>query len=55
MKSDIIAKVVSALGGIPRHVGTKDGYEEVVKTLSLLDLVVEPIKMRDLEEIGLFS
>ena len=31
MKSDIIAKVVSILGGIPRHVGTKDGYEEVVE------------------------
>ena len=31
MKSDIIVEVVSALGGIPRHVGTKDGYEEVVK------------------------
>ena len=31
MKSDIIAEVVSALGGIHRHVGTKDGYEEATK------------------------
>ena len=31
MKSDIIAKVVSALGGIPRHEGTDDGYEEVAE------------------------
>ena len=31
MKSDIIAEVVSALGGIPRHVGTEDGYEEAVE------------------------
>ena len=31
MKSDMIAEIVSALGGIPRHVGTKDGYEEVVE------------------------
>ena len=26
MKSDMIAEIVSALGGIPRHVGSKDGY-----------------------------
>ena len=31
MKSDIIAKVVNALGGIPRHVGTEDGYEEAAE------------------------
>ena len=31
MKSDMIAKIVSAWGGIPRHVGTKYGYEEVGK------------------------
>ena len=29
MKSDMIAEIVSALGGVPRHVGTEDGYEEV--------------------------
>ena len=31
MKSDMIAEIVSALGGMPRHVGTKDSYEEVVE------------------------
>ena len=31
MKSDIIVEVVSALGGIPRHVGTKDGYEGAIE------------------------
>ena len=31
MKSDIVTEVISALGGIPRHVGTEDGYEEVVE------------------------
>ena len=31
MISDMITKIVSALGGIPRHVGTKDSYEEVVE------------------------
>ena len=31
MKSDMIAEIVSALGGVPRHVGTKGNYEEVVE------------------------
>ena len=31
MKSDMIIEIVGALGGIPRHVDTKDGYEEVVE------------------------
>ena len=31
MKSDMIAEIVSSLGGVPRHVGTKDSYEEVVE------------------------
>ena len=29
MKSDMIAKIVCALGCVPWHVGTIDGYEEV--------------------------
>ena len=36
MKSDMIAEIVSALGGIPRHVGTKDGYEEVVEDFEVV-------------------
>ena len=35
MKSDIIAEVVSALGGIPRHVGTEDGYEEAFEDFEI--------------------
>ena len=31
MKSDMIAKIVSALSGISRHVGIEDGYEEVAE------------------------
>ena len=31
MKSEMIAKIVSALGGIPRYVGTEDSYEEVIE------------------------
>ena len=31
MKSDMIAKIVSALGGVPQHVGTEDGCEEVAE------------------------
>ena len=31
MKSDMIVEIVSTLGGVSRHVGTKDGYEEVVE------------------------
>ena len=31
MKSDMITKIVSALGGIPRHVGTEVSYEEIVE------------------------
>ena len=31
MKGDMIAKIVSDLGGIPRHVHTKDSYEEAIE------------------------
>ena len=31
MKSDMIAEIVSALIGVPRHVGTRCSYEEVVE------------------------
>ena len=31
MKSDMITEIVSALGGIPRHVGTEDCYEEAIE------------------------
>ena len=31
MKSDMITEIVSALGSVPRHVGTEDGYEEVAE------------------------
>lgn len=31
MKSDMITKIVSALGGLPRHVAAEDGYEKVVE------------------------
>ena len=31
MKSDMVAEIVSALGGVPRHVGTEGSYEEVTK------------------------
>lgn len=29
LKSDMIAEIVSALGGVPRHLGTKGSYEKV--------------------------
>ena len=31
MKSDMIVEIVSALVGVPRHLGTEDGYEEVAE------------------------
>ena len=36
MKSDMIAEIVSALGGAPRHVGTKDSYEEDVEDFEVV-------------------
>ena len=36
MKSDIVAEVVSALGGIPRHVVIEDDYEEVVEDFEII-------------------
>ncbi|MDF3675386.1 hypothetical protein [Enterobacter hormaechei] len=31
MKSDMIAEIVSAFGGVPRHMGIEGSYEEVAK------------------------
>ena len=36
MKSDMVAEIVSALGGVPRHVATKGSYEEVVKDFEVI-------------------
>ena len=35
MKSNMIAKIVSALGGVPRHVGIEDAYEEAAKEFEI--------------------
>ena len=35
IKSDMIVEIVSALGGIPRHVGTEDGYEEAIEDFEI--------------------
>ena len=51
MNSDMIVEIVSALGGVPRHVGTEDGYEEVARLSGEEKLIV----WRDLWEIGLVS
>ena len=37
MKSDIFAKVVSALGGIPRHVGIEGSYDEATEDFEIVD------------------
>lgn len=29
MKSDMITRIISDIGGVPQHIGTEDGYEEV--------------------------
>ena len=31
LKSDMISKIVSALGSVPQHVASEDGYEEVTE------------------------
>ena len=41
MKSDMIAEIVSALGGVPRHVGFEGSYEEVAKDFDLVGLSSE--------------
>ena len=51
MKSDMIAEIVSSLGGVPRHVGIADDYEEVAKDFEvvgssgecIIDYVERPI------------
>ena len=35
MKSDMIAEIVSSLGGVPRHVGNEGSYEKVAKDLEV--------------------
>ena len=57
MKSDMIAEIVSALGGVPRHVVLKMVMRKLLKTLKLLDLVVriDLIMWRDLLELGMVS
>ena len=55
MKSDMIAEIVSALGGVPRHVDTKGIYEEVAEDFEVAglssedipDCVERPIGIRD--------
>ena len=42
MKSDMIAEIASALGGVPRHVGTKYGYEEAFEDFEFVNQVVRP-------------
>ena len=36
MKSDMIAEIVSALGGVPRHVGSEGSYDEVVEDFEVV-------------------
>ena len=36
MKSDMITEIMSALGGIPGYMGTKDSYEEVVEDFEVV-------------------
>ena len=38
MKSDMIVEIVSALGGVPRHVGTQGSYEEFDKDFKVFGL-----------------
>ena len=37
MKSDMIAEIVSSLGGVRRHVGTEHGYEEDTKDFEFFE------------------
>ena len=58
MKSDMIAKIVSALNSVPRHVGTEGSYEEVDKDFEVVASSGEDKKLimwRDLLELGLVS
>ena len=48
MKSDMIAEIISALGGVPRHVVLKMVMRKLLKALKILDLVVR--KKEILEE-----
>ena len=38
MKSDMIVEIISAIRGVPWHVGTKGGYEEVVEDFEVVGL-----------------
>ena len=51
MKSDMIAEIVSALGGEPRHVGSEGSYDEVVEDFEvtsedIIDHEERPIGIR---------
>ena len=37
MKGDMIVEIVSALGGVPRHVGIEDGYEEATEDFEFFE------------------
>ena len=41
MKSDMIIEVVSALSGVSRHMGTKDGYEEASEDFEVFGSIGE--------------
>ena len=36
MKSHMIVEIISAIGGVPRHMDTKDGYEEAAEDYELV-------------------
>ena len=38
MKSDMISEIVSALGGVPRHMGIEGSYEEVAEDFEVVGL-----------------
>ena len=50
-KSDMIAEIVSALGGVPRHVGSEGNYDEAVEDFEvtgedIIDCEERPIGIR---------
>ena len=53
MKSDMIVEIVSALGSVPRHVGTEANYEEVFEDFEVVR--TKPIMWKDLLELGLVN
>ena len=53
LKSDMIVEIISAIGGVPRHVGTEDGYEEVFEDFEVVGLSSEDITNRVERPIGI--